>query len=65
MVNAYIQEVRSKKSKRITRKDIWSAAGYQTRTEFERWERQDEKHPNQAADETFTRILRVEKPHLK
>ncbi|SRR6266851_601877 len=65
MVDAYIQDVRSKKSKRITRKDIWSAAGYQTRTEFERWERQDEKHPNQAADETFTRILSVEKPHLK
>ncbi len=64
MVKAYIEEVRSKTGKRITKKDIWSKAGYQTRTEFERWERQDGKHPNQAADENFTRILR-EKPHLK
>jgi hypothetical protein len=64
MVDAYIEEVRRKKSKRITRKAIWSAAGYQTRTEFERWERRDAKHPNQAADDNFTRILR-EKPHLK
>ena len=65
MVKAYIEEVRVKKSKRITRKDIWTAAGYQTRTEFERWERQDPKNPNQAANKIFTRILCVEKPHLK
>jgi len=64
MVGAYIEEVRTKKGKRITKKDIWTAAGYQTRTEFERWERQDSKHPNKAAHENFTRILR-EKPHLK
>jgi hypothetical protein len=64
MVDAYIEEVRSKKKKRITRKDIWSEAGYQTRTEFERWERRDPKHANRSADEYFTRILR-EKPHLK
>jgi hypothetical protein len=64
LVNAYIEDVRSKIGKRITRKDIWLKAGYKTRTEFERWERLDAKHPNQAADENFTRILR-EKPHLK
>jgi hypothetical protein len=65
MVKAYIEEVRRKTGKRITKKDIWSKAGYQTRTEFERWERQDSKHPNKAADQNFTRILRVDKPHLK
>jgi hypothetical protein len=65
LVKAYIEEVRAKKSKRITRKDIWTAAGYQTRTEFERWERQDPKNPNKAANDTFTRILCIEKPHLK
>lgn len=65
LVKAYIEEVRAKKSKRITRKDIWTAAGYQTRTEFERWQRQDPKNPNKAAHDTFTRILCVEKPHLK
>jgi len=64
MVKAYIEEVRSKTGRRITKRDIWSKAGYQTRTEFERWERQDSKRPNKAADENFTRILR-EKPHLK
>jgi len=64
MVNAYISEVFKKTGKMITRKGIWSAAGYKSRTEFERWERQDAQHPNKAADERFTRILR-EKPHLK
>jgi len=61
MVDAYIEEVRFKKSKRITRKDIWTAAGYKTRTEFERWQRQDQKHRNRAAERIFARIL-YEKP---
>jgi hypothetical protein len=64
MVDAYIQEVRQKKGKRITRKDFWTAAGYKARTEFERWERQDAKRPNQTADDNFSRVLR-EKPHLR
>jgi hypothetical protein len=64
MVKAYIEEVRTKTGKRITKKDIWSKAGYKSRAEFERWERQDPKRPNKAANDTFTRILR-EKPHLK
>ena len=64
IVDAYIEEVRIKTGRRIYRKAIWIAAGYKTRTEFERWERRDTKHPNKAADENFTRILR-EKPHLK
>jgi hypothetical protein len=65
MVKAYIEEVRRTTGKRITKKDIWTKAGYNTRTEFERWERQDSKHPNKAAAEVFPRILCVEKPHLK
>jgi hypothetical protein len=64
IVDAYIQEVLRKTGKRITRKEIWTNAGYTTRTEFERWERQDPRRPNNAAHETFARILR-EKPHLK
>jgi hypothetical protein len=64
MTKAYIEEVRRETGKRITKKDIWNEAGYQTRTEFERWERRDPKRPNRAADDNFTRILR-EKPHLK
>jgi hypothetical protein len=65
MVNAYIEEVRIKTGKRIARKEIWTKAGYNSRTEFERWERKDSNHPNKTADEIFTRLLSVEKPHLK
>jgi hypothetical protein len=63
-VKAYRAEVLQKTGKKITKKAIWERAGYKSRTEFERWERQDAKHPNAAADEAFTKILR-DKPHLK
>jgi hypothetical protein len=62
-VDAYIDEVFSKTKKRITRKDIWQSARYESRTEFERWERNDQKRPNQSAHERFTQIL-IQKPHL-
>jgi hypothetical protein len=65
MVNAYIDEVLAKTGKRITRTAIWKRAGYQRRTEFERWERNDAKRSNKAANERFTRLLLVDKPHLK
>jgi hypothetical protein len=64
MVDAYIEEVWNKTGKRIARKDIWSRAGYKNRTEFERWEKNDPKHPNRAADHKFTQLLTVEKPHI-
>jgi hypothetical protein len=63
-VDAYIEEVFAKTEKRITRKDIWTAMRYKSRTEFERWERNDVKHPNKTANQRFNRFLR-EKPHLK
>jgi len=63
-VDAYIDEVFKKTGKRITRTDIWKAARYKSRTEFERWERKDPKHPNKTAHQHFTRIL-SDKPHLK
>jgi len=63
-VDSYIQEVSEKTGKQITRTDIWRAAKYKSRTEFERWERNDLNRPNKAAHESFTRIL-SEKPHLK
>ena len=62
-VDAYIDEVFSKTGKRITRTDIWKSAGYRSRTEFERWERQD-RRATKTANQHFTRIL-TEKPHLK
>jgi hypothetical protein len=63
-VDAYIEDVLSQKGIRITRTDIWKQARYKSRTEFERWERNDPKNPNKTAHERFTRIL-TEKPHLK
>jgi len=62
-VDAYIGEVFRRTGKRITRTDIWRSARYKSRTEFERWERQD-RRATKAADERFTRIL-AEKPHLR
>jgi hypothetical protein len=63
-VDAYIEEIFSQTGKRITRTEIWKWARYKTRTEFERWERNDPKNPNKVAHERFMRIL-WEKPHLK
>jgi hypothetical protein len=63
-VDAYIGEVFRQTGKRITRTDIWKTVRYKTRTEFERWERNDPKNPNKTADARFRKIL-TEKPHLK
>jgi hypothetical protein len=63
-VDAYIEEVFNRTGKRITRTDIWKSARYKSRTEFERWERNDLEHPNKTANQRFTGIL-AEKPHLK
>jgi hypothetical protein len=62
-VQAYRNEVLQKTGRRITKKDIWSAAGYTARTEFERWERNDPR-ATQAAHQNFMRVL-TKKPHLK
>jgi hypothetical protein len=63
-VDAYISEVFQRTGKSITRTTIWKKAGYKTRTEFERWERDDPDHPNETAHKRFCQIL-IEKPHLK
>jgi hypothetical protein len=62
-VDAYINEVFTQAGKVITRTDIWKAARYKSRTEFERWERDDHR-ATKAANHRFTRIL-IDKPHLK
>ncbi|HLN02701.1 MAG TPA: hypothetical protein VK335_25655 [Bryobacteraceae bacterium] len=64
LVNSYIDEVFRETKKHITRKDIWQSARYKTRTEFERWERAD-RRATKTSNERFTRLLTVEKPHLK
>jgi hypothetical protein len=62
-VDAYIAEVRQN-GKEITRSNIWKAAGYGSRREFERWERNDSERQNKTADRRISQVLR-EKPHLK
>lgn len=64
-VEAYIKEVLVKTGRKITRREIWGAAGYTDRTEFQRWQRNDQKRQsNKRADRNFTHVL-TEKPHLK
>jgi hypothetical protein len=64
LVDKYIDEVYDRTGKRITRTEIWRKAGYSTRTEFERWQRQDPK-ATPTAHEKFMRLLQKERPHLK
>jgi len=47
----------------INRSSIWRKAGYKTRSEFERWQRNDPT-ATPTADKNITRVL-TEKPHLK
>jgi hypothetical protein len=63
LVDSYIAEVWSASKKRITKTDVWKEAGYETRTEFERWQRCDRKATG-AADRAIRRVL-TDKPHLK
>jgi hypothetical protein len=58
------EEVLRKTGKKLTRAAIWRAAGYRARSEFERWERNDSKYPNQEAHRRITTVL-TDKPHLK
>jgi hypothetical protein len=55
-VNSYLDAMLQKTGKRLRRKDIWKAVGYETRTEFERWERND-RRANKSAHERFTLFL--------
>jgi hypothetical protein len=60
-IESYIEEVR-KTGRRIRKTDIWTRAGYDSRTEFERWQR---AAPNatRTAHRNICRVL-FEKPHL-
>jgi hypothetical protein len=60
-VEDYIAEVARKTGQRITRAEIWKAAGYKEATGFERWER--DNRSTAAAARNIGRVLR-EKPHL-
>jgi hypothetical protein len=62
-VKAYIAEVFEQTGKRISKSAIWKKAGYKTRSDFERWER-NRKNASKVSHDRFTRIL-TEKPLLK
>ena len=62
-VDEYIAEVLRVKKKRLSRTDIWKAAGYGDATAFERWQRNDSR-TTKRDDRAFSKIL-TEKPHLK
>jgi len=55
-VEAYRAEIQKLTGIRITKTDIWKAAGYKARTEFERWER-DDALATTAADLNISRVL--------
>lgn len=61
LVDSYIESTRLRTGERITRTSIWTAAGYKSRSEFERWQRRDPQS-SKAADRTFTRILAATRP---
>ena len=57
-VDAFIEEVLQETGKRITRTDIWRAAGYKDRTEFERFQR-DDPRTTDSAKAAFYRTLKM------
>jgi len=61
-VDAYIEEGRQKQERTITQADIWRAAGYKSRTTFERWLRNDPARPNKTADPDSQRSPREAPP---
>jgi hypothetical protein len=63
LVEAYIDREFKRTGKRITRTAIWKSVGYRSRTEFERWERND-KRATKTAHDRFMRLLE-NKPPLK
>jgi hypothetical protein len=59
LVDKFIARVFDSTGRKITRKNIWTAAGYKEATDFERFQRND-KRTTKAAMATFTRILSME-----
>jgi hypothetical protein len=57
-INGFISKVAEETGRRITRKDIWTVAGYRNRTEFERFQRGDKRTTRSAAS-NFQRVLRM------
>jgi hypothetical protein len=59
----YLAEVWAEKSIKITRTDVWKAAGYKNPTQFERWQR-NARNCTVHAKRRIEGVLK-DKPHLK
>ena len=58
VIDAFIGKL-AEAGRKITRKDIWTAAGYEGATEFERFQRSDVRTTRSAAA-AFNRVLNME-----
>ena len=56
MVRAFLERVRDETGETVRRKDVWSVAGYQNATEFERYQRNDPR-TTESAKSNFDRVL--------
>lgn len=59
LINSFISKVEREKGYKPTRTDIWTAAGYKDATEFERFQRNDERTTT-AATLAFRRVLEMD-----
>jgi hypothetical protein len=57
LINNFISEVSVAATRRITRTDIWKAAGCRDATSFERFQRND--RVSKSASEAFSRVLKM------
>ncbi len=57
VINTFIAKV-TESGRRITRKNIWTVAGYKDATEFQRFQRGDARTTSSAAT-TFSRVLKM------
>jgi hypothetical protein len=55
-VTQFLERVSSEAGRRVRRRDFWTVAGYNDPTEFERWQREDEKR-TASASRNFERVL--------
>jgi hypothetical protein len=61
-IDAFISKL-ADHGRKITRKNIWTVAGYKDRTEFERFQRGDSRG-NQSAVTAFNRVLKMSPEHF-
>src|ERR1035437_2458088 len=62
LIDAFIAKL-AETGRKVTRKDVWTVAGYKSRTEFERFQRGD-KRTTRAASLNFNRVLGMTPEHF-